>query len=118
MQSNINLLNKSKVIESCFCVGTVGLTEDSIELLRWMICGPELSRCINEFEASLTCNNDDECEEESEDANSKHYEENKSRQNWFGYQVLNLVKVISNMGNHLRNKVWISLCLMPMILTL
>ena len=106
------------MIESCFCVGAVGLTEDSIELLRWMICGPELSRCINEFEASLTCNNDDECEEESEDANSKHYEENKSRQNWFGYQVLNLVKVISNMGNHLSNKVWISLCLMPMILTL
>ena len=26
---------------------------------------------LNEFEASLTCNKDDECEEESEDATSK-----------------------------------------------
>ena len=64
-----------------------------------MICGRELSRCVNEFEASLTCNTDDECEEESEDPNSKHHEQNKSRQNRFGCQVLNLVKVISNMGN-------------------
>ena len=99
MQSNIKLLNKSKICESCFCLGAVGLMEDSTELLHWMICGPELSRWVNEVEANLTCNNDDECEEESEDANSKHHDQNKSRQNWFGCQVLNLVKVISNMGN-------------------
>ena len=54
MQNNIKLLNKSKICESCFCVGAVGLTDDSNELLRWMICRPELSRCVNEFEASLT----------------------------------------------------------------
>ena len=94
MQSNIKLLNKSKVCESCFCVGGVGLTEVSTQLLRWMICGPELSHCVNEFEASLTCNCDDESEEESEDENNKHHEQNKSRQYWFGRQVLNLVKVI------------------------
>ena len=70
MQSNIKLLNKSKVCESCFCVGAVGLTEDSAELLRWMTCARK-SRYINEFETSLTCNNDDECEEENEDANSE-----------------------------------------------
>ena len=99
MQSNIKLLNKSKICESCFCLGAVGLMEDSTEMLHWMICGPELSRCVNEVEANLTCNNDDECEEESEDANSKHHKQNKSRQNRFGCQVLNLVKVISNMGN-------------------
>ena len=99
MQSNIRLLNKSKVCESCFCVGAVGSTESSAGLLRWMICGPEWSRCVNEFEASLACNNYDEWEEECEDANSKHHEQNKSLQNWFGCQVLNLVKVISNMGN-------------------
>ena len=64
-----------------------------------MICGPELSCCVNEFEASLTCNNNGECEEESEDANSKHHEQNKSRKNRFGCQVLNLVKVNSNMEN-------------------
>ena len=99
MQSDIKLLIKSKFRESCFCVGAVGLTKDSTELLCWMICGPELSRCVNEFEASLTCNNDDECEEESEGPNSKHHEQNKSRKNRFGCQVLNLVKVLSNMGN-------------------
>ena len=104
MQSNIKLLNKSKVCESCFCVGGVGLTEVSTQLLRWMICGPELSHCVNEFEASLTCNCDDESEEESEDANNKHHEQNKSRQYWFGRQVLNLVKVIWNMGSSFKEQ--------------
>ena len=103
MQSNIKLLNKSKVCESCFCVGAVGLTEDSTELLRWMTCARK-SRYVNEFETSLTCNNDDECEEENEDANRKHYEQNKSQQNQFGCQVLNLVEVISNMGNQFQEQ--------------
>ena len=92
------MLITSKACESCFCVGAVGLTEESTELLRWMICGPELSHCVNEFEASLTCNNGDEREEKIQDANSKHHKQNKSRQNQFGCQVLNLIKVISNMG--------------------
>ena len=64
-----------------------------------MICGPEVSRCVNEFKASVTCNNNDGCEEENEDATSKHHEQNKSRQNRFRYQVQNLVKAISNMAN-------------------
>lgn len=32
--------------------GAIGLTENSAELLRWMVSGPELSRMINEFETS------------------------------------------------------------------
>lgn len=32
--------------------GAIGLTENSAELLRWMVSGPELSRKINEFEIS------------------------------------------------------------------
>ena len=104
MQNNIKLLNKSKVYESCFCVSAVGLTQDSTELLYWMVCGPELSCCFNEFEVSLTCNNDNECEEESEDASSKHHKQNKSPPNCFGFQVLNLVKVISNMGNSFKEE--------------
>ena len=72
------LLNKSKVCESCFCIGAIGLMEDSIELLHWMICRPELSHCVSEFEVSLTCNNDDKSEKESENANSKNHEQNKS----------------------------------------
>ena len=98
------MLITSKACESCFCVGAVGLTEESTELLRWMICGPELSHCVNEFEASLTCNNGDEREEKIQDANSKHHKQNKSRQNQFGCQVLNLIKVISNMGNPFKGK--------------
>ena len=79
-----------------------------------MICGPGLSHCVNEFEASLTCNTNDECEEESEDPNSKHHEQNKSRQNRFGCQVLKLVKLSKIWEIHLRNKVRISLWLIPM----
>lgn len=30
--------------------GAIGLTENSSELLRWMISGPEISRMVNEFE--------------------------------------------------------------------
>ncbi len=33
--------------------GTVGLTEHSAELLRWMVSGPEIARVIGAFEASL-----------------------------------------------------------------
>ena len=69
-----------------------------------MICGPELFHCVNDFEASLTCNCDDESEEDSEDANNKHHGQNKSRQNWFGRQVLNLVKVIWNIGNSFKEQ--------------
>ena len=32
--------------------GAIGLTENSSELLRWMIAGPEIARIIAEFEIS------------------------------------------------------------------
>lgn len=32
--------------------GAIGLTENSCQLLRWMVCGPEISRLINEFKCS------------------------------------------------------------------
>ena len=96
MQSIIRLLNKSKVCESYFCVGAAGSTEGSTELLLgWYVDQDYLAVSV----ASLACNSDDKCEEEREDANSKYHEQNKSRQNCFGCQILNLVKVISNMGN-------------------
>ena len=33
--------------------GAIGLTENSAQLLRWMISGPEIARITNEFEAEL-----------------------------------------------------------------
>ena len=34
--------------------GAIGLTENSSELLRWMVCGPEVARVVGEFEDCLT----------------------------------------------------------------
>ena len=33
--------------------GTIGLTENSSQLLRWMVSGPEVARLVNEFGCSL-----------------------------------------------------------------
>ena len=32
--------------------GVIGLTESPPRLIRWMVCGPEMSRAVNEFELS------------------------------------------------------------------
>ena len=32
--------------------GAIGLTENSTQLLRWMVSGPEMSRIIKDFEFS------------------------------------------------------------------
>ena len=37
-------------------LGAIGLTEDSIQLLRWMVCGPEVARSVRDFKASLPYN--------------------------------------------------------------
>ncbi len=31
--------------------GAIGLTENPTALQRWMICGPELAKCLTEFES-------------------------------------------------------------------
>ena len=49
-------VTKSLEIKSCmnlYFQGAFGLTEDSTQLLRWMICEQEVARCINEFESFL-----------------------------------------------------------------
>ena len=33
-------------------LSAIGLTEDFIQLLRWMVCGPEVTRSVRDFEAS------------------------------------------------------------------
>ena len=72
------------------------MTEDSQELLHWMICGPELARCINEFEEGLSRNNKST---DKLDYNSQHHEQTRSHQKRFTLQVERLVEVISGMGN-------------------
>jgi len=44
------------VSESKSNLGAIGLTEDSSQLLYWMVCGLEVARCVTEFEASLPYN--------------------------------------------------------------
>ena len=67
-----------------------------------MVCGPELARCIHEFEAALPFNDEDEeydDDDEIKDKDSKHHEQSNSRQQLFSIQVLNLVKVFNTIGN-------------------
>lgn len=33
--------------------GAIGLTENTAELTRWMICGPEIARIVNEFQENI-----------------------------------------------------------------
>ena len=67
-----------------------------------MVCGPELARCIHEFEAALPFNDEDEENDddaEIKDKDSKHHEQSNSQQQLFSVQVLNLVKVFNTMEN-------------------
>ena len=33
--------------------GVIGLTENPVALQRWLLCGPELARCIFELESDI-----------------------------------------------------------------
>ena len=59
-------------------LGVIGLTEDSIQLLRWMVCGPEVARSVRDFEASLPYNL-----ETSLSIQTKHHEQTPSAQKRF-----------------------------------
>ena len=39
--------------------GALGLTEDEDKFRRWMVCGPEISRMVNEFEHVTVLSNED-----------------------------------------------------------
>ena len=75
--------------------GAVGLTENTTQLLRWMISGPEMARVIGEFEAS---------QEQIKHVNNirldvRHHEQFKAVQERFMKQVENLCETIEEMGN-------------------
>ena len=74
--------------------GAIGLTEDSSQLLRSMLAGPEVARIVGEFERSMlkSC-------EESGSAVYQHHEQTLSVQQEFEKQVRSLTSVMEGMGN-------------------
>ena len=75
-------------------LGAMGLTEDSIQLLRWMVCGPEVARSVRDFKASLPCNL-----ETSLSKQTKHHEQTPSAQKRFSKNVNDLVSTFQQAGN-------------------
>lgn len=75
--------------------GIIGLTESPVALQRWLLCGPEVARCISEFESELE-------RERSSSPSAReflHHEEGLTAQKNFKQQVNCLVDVIDDFGN-------------------
>jgi hypothetical protein len=71
--------------------GAVGLTQNPSALRRWMVCGPEMARLIEEFQASI--------DRTGTVSDLRHHEQTKSTQRTFYSQVKVLSSVIDDMGN-------------------
>ncbi|KAK3097011.1 hypothetical protein FSP39_005574 [Pinctada imbricata] len=71
--------------------GAIGLTENSTQLLRWMVCGPEVARVIQEFHTLL--------DGSKGEAVKSHHEELPSVQRNFKSQVHGLCDAICESGN-------------------
>ena len=67
--------------------GVVGLTENDAALSRWTIAGPEITRVIQEFEASV-----ERCTEPDD---VRHHEQQPSFQKHFRADVLNFLQVLT-----------------------
>ena len=74
--------------------GAIGLTESPSQLMRRMVSGPEISRIINELEASQEL-----LKSTSDDRKHRHHEETRGVQSTFQSEVQSLSNVISEMGN-------------------
>ena len=75
--------------------GAIGLTQDSMQLLRWMVSGPEVARAVNEFDACIEIHR----KSTNRNADLLHHEEVHSSQSLFQKQVLALTNSIETMGN-------------------
>ena len=71
--------------------GVVGVTNNPAALRRLMLSGPELARCVNEFQ-------DGYFNEDGEHQNT-HHDQAHSIQATFQKQVINLAETITRMGN-------------------
>ena len=75
-------------------LGAADLTEDSIQLLRWIVCGPKAARSVRDFEASLPYNLEKSISEQT-----KHHEQTPSSQKRFSQNVNDLVSAFQQAGN-------------------
>ena len=71
--------------------GEIGLTENTSELRRWTVAGPEISRLIAEFEAAME-------EDNAKAPDLRHHEQVKSIQSTFEKQVMDLSHRCRNNG--------------------
>ena len=58
-----------------------------------MVCGPEIVRCVKEFESSLPIYQKDN------QKHHKHHEQTENKQGRFSIHLSNLIQVISEFGN-------------------
>ena len=75
--------------------GAIGLTEDSLQLLRWMIAGPEIAGAIAEFENESAS----DPSKQSRGPDLLHHEQVNHFQCTFKTQVQSLVEVFTECGN-------------------
>ena len=71
----------------------IGLTENTSELLQWMVSGPEIARFINEFQVSQ------EMSKHGKEPDFHHHEDVKGVQDAFVKEVKSLHATIEEMGN-------------------
>ena len=71
--------------------GVIGLTENPTALERWLICGPEIAKCLSEFESQTT--------RHETSAIHLHHEEGFAAQTKMQQQVESLIDVINTFGN-------------------
>ena len=71
--------------------GAIGLTENQVALQRWMICEPEIAKCLSEFESEGIINESIQTD--------CHHEEGLATQKKFQEQVKSLLSVITTFGN-------------------
>ena len=76
--------------------GALGLTESPVAFRRRMVAGPETARLLQDFESQLQ--GDPNVDEKNE-----HHEQGLSTEKVFQSHVKNLVKTISEMGNHFQD---------------
>jgi hypothetical protein len=72
--------------------GAIGLTENPMQLLRWMISGPEIAQLVKEFETTLTQSN-------MKSDSVLHHEQTKGTQTQFRQQVIDLCASFVDLGN-------------------
>ena len=71
--------------------GALGLTEDEDKFRKWMVCSPEISRMVNEFEHVTVLSN--------EDTQFRHHEDTPGFQKQFNSHYKSLVKEFEKLGN-------------------